>query len=192
MRRYMLLFIIPLLSFMPSGSTIDRINVKGPLNFNNTNFYISWSDRPNSNYYIQEYLPAGETQERFNQMLTIHLFITNFELEEAVQKKTIELEERKKIDPTCNYLVNESPDGKEFLIDFILGESKGNKMTISEFNIYHYKQISVNNQNAIIVYAYSKRAYGDNITPFLKNLKNDRTELLNEMIVAKVPTVQIK
>jgi hypothetical protein len=188
----MLLFIIPLLSFMPSGSTIDRINVKGPLNFNNTNFYISWSDRPNSNYYIQEYLPAGETQERFNQMLTIHLFITNFELEEAVQKKTIELEERKKIDPTCNYLVNESPDGKEFLIDFILGESKGNKMTISEFNIYHYKQISVNNQNAIIVYAYSKRAYGDNITPFLKNLKNDRTELLNEMIVAKVPTVQIK
>ena len=176
-----------------SDNPVDRIGVKGPLEFNQTNFKLVWTDHPNDNYYIQEYLPDGEKVESFNQMLTIHLFDTDIETKDAVGQKVKELTERKKTDAVCNYQVTESPDGKEFIVDFLLGESKNDKMTIVEFNVYRYKQIEISKKKkAIIVYAYSKRSYGDEITNFFKTLKADRTNYLNQMISADIPSVTIE
>jgi len=45
---------------------IERIGVKGPLEFNKTIFNLAWTDKPRDNYYIQEYLPKGETLEKFD------------------------------------------------------------------------------------------------------------------------------
>jgi hypothetical protein len=172
---------------------IDRLGVKGPLEFNKVNFNLAWTDKPNNIYYIQEYLPDGEKLENFNQMLTIHLFDTDVKTKDAVGQKIKELTERKKTDAVCNYQVTESPDGKEFIIDFLLGESKDDEMTIVEFNVYRYKQVEISNKKkAIIVYAYSKRSYGENITNFFKTLKADRTNYLNLMISAEVPTVTVE
>jgi hypothetical protein len=172
---------------------IDRLGVKGPLEFNKVNFNLAWTDKPSNIYYIQEYLPEGEKLENFNQMLTIHLFDTDVKTKDAVGQKIKELTERKKTDAVCNYQVTESPDGKEFIVDFLLGESKDDKMTIVEFNVYRYKQIEISNKKkAIIVYAYSKRSYGDDITNFFKTLKADRTNYLNQMISAEIPTVTVE
>jgi hypothetical protein len=171
---------------------IDRLGVKGPLVFNKTNFNLSWTDKPNESYFIQEYLPEGEKADSFNQMLTIHLFNTDVSTKEAVAQKIEELNARKKTDAVCNYKVNESPDGKEFIIDFLLGESKNDRMTIVEFNVYRYKQIEISkNSKAVVVYAYSKRSYGDGITEFFKTLKQDRISFLNQMISADLPAVTI-
>ena len=171
---------------------IDRLGVEGPLEFNKTSFKLAWTDNPKDNYYIQEYLPDGEKPESFNQMLTIHLFNTDIKTKDAVQQKVKELTERKKTDAICNYQITESPDGKEFMVDFLLGESKNDKMTTVEFNVYHYKQIEIGKKKkAIIVFAYSKRSYGDDITKFFNTLKNDRTDYLNAMISSDFPTVKI-
>ena len=125
-------------------------------------------------------------------MLTLHLFIKRMSIQEAVEKKVIELEQRKKTDPVCNYVVNESPDGKEFMIDCLFGESKADKMTVVEFNVYKFKQIDLGGDKmGILIYAYSKRSYGDHITKFLKSLKNTRTEYLNVMIEADIPPIRI-
>lgn len=175
-----------------SDNPVDGIGVKGPLEFGKTNFKLAWTDKPNDRYYIQEYLPDGEKLESFNQMLTIHLLDTDIKTEDAVGQKVRELTERKKTDAVCNYQVTESPDGKEFIIDFLLGESKNNQMIIVEFNVYRYKQIEIaKKRKAVIVYAFSKRSYGEGITAFFKTLKDDRTEYLNEMISADIPTVTI-
>lgn len=171
---------------------IDRLGIKGPLKFDQTNFKLSWTAKPNENYYAQEYLPADEKPATFNQMLTLHLFVTETETKNAAQQKINELESRKKTDPLCNYVLNESPDGKEFMLDFLLGESKENKMTIAEFNVYRYKQIEPgNNKKAILVFVYSKRSYGNDITAFLSGLGKERTKYLNEMISTKIPVVKI-
>lgn len=171
---------------------IDKLGIKGPLKFDNTSFKLSWTDKPNDNYYAQEYLPATEAPKNFNQMLTVHLFITETDTKNAVQQKVKELENRKKSDQLCNYVVNESPDGKEFMLDFLLGESKENKMNIAEFNVYRYKQVYLgNNKKAIMVYAYSKRSYGEAITTFLSGLGEERTKYLNEMISTEIPTIKI-
>ncbi len=170
----------------------DKLGVKGPLEFSKTIFKLSWSDHPRPDYYIQEYLPEGESMEKFNQMLSIHLFATDIKLKDAVKQKTSELTKRKKTDGVCNFIVTESPDGKENIVDFLLGESKGDKMTIVEFNVYRYKQIDLgNNRTGIMVYAYSKRSYGDGITQFFNTLKEDRVAYLNQMIGAKLPTLII-
>ena len=175
-----------------SAEPVDRIGVKGPLTFNKTTFKLAWTSKPSDNYYIQEYLPNNESAEHFNQMLSIFLLVADIKTEDAIQQKIKELNERKKTDPTCNYIVNKSPDGKEYMVDFVLGENKNDKMDVEEFNIYRYKQIDLGGKGkALLVYAYSKRAYGNDITPFLKNLKTARTDLLNIMSVSEIPTVII-
>lgn len=192
MKKYLLILTTVLFSFTCINNPVDKLGVKGPLIFNKTSFGLAFSDKPNESHYIQEYLPLGEKSEKFNQMLTIHFFKTDIKLKSAVQQKIRELDERKKIDPTCNYMINESPDGKEFMVDFLLGEDKGNEMTIAELNIYRYKRIDIDeNKKGVLVYAYSKRAYGDDITEFYKNLKADRTALLNEMISSILPAIQV-
>jgi len=171
---------------------VDRIGVKGPLSFNNTTFNLAWTSKANDNYYIQEYLPDSESVDHFNQMLSIFLLAADVKMKDAVQQKINELKTRKKTDPTCNYIVNQSPDGKEYMVDFVLGESKNDKMMVEEFNVYRYKQVDLrDNKKGILVYAYSKRAYGSDITPFFTNLKSDRVTFLNTMIAAEMPTVTI-
>lgn len=181
------------LSFtLQTKNVIERLGVKGPIEFNKTTFKLLWTDKPNDKYYIQEYVPAGEDLKSFNQMLTLHLFDNSMTTEKAVQQKLKELEGRKKTDPICNYLVTESPDGKEFIVDFLLSESSNDKMTVVEFNIYRYKQIELgNNRKGILVYAYSKRSYNNDITNFLKSLKDDRMNYLNQMVSADIPQVTL-
>ncbi len=168
----------------------ERLGVNGPLQFNKTDFHLAWSDKPNATYYVQEYLPKGENVDRFNQLLTINLFNKFVKTEDAINQKVYELNERKKTDPNCNYAINKSKDGKEFMIDFLLGEGSGNQAVV-EFNIYHYKQIEIDNKPALIVYAYSKRSYGNDITAFLKNLKTERSTLLQTMSSTQIPQIKL-
>ena len=193
MKYSLILLSLLFLSFTISSDKVeDTLGVKGPLKFNNIDFNLAWTDKPTENYYIQEYLPDGEKVESFNQMLTIHLFDTDINTKEAVQQKVKDLTKRKKTDPVCNYVMTESPDGKEFMVDFLLGESKCDKMTIVEFNVYRYKQVELGaNKKGILVYAFSKRSYGDDITPFFKTLRSDRTGYLNQMISAEIPLVAV-
>ena len=191
MKAPLLLFCVLFLSFTTINSNpIDKLGVKGPLEFNKTTFNLAFSDHPRDNYYIQEYLPAGEKLENFNQMMSIHLFQTELETVELVNRKIAELTERKKTDGVCNYKLTESPDGKEFILDFLLSDTKGDELTVLEFNIYHYKEIKVgNDQKAVVIYAYSKRSYGNKIYKFLKNLSDGRTTHLNQIIAAKIPEI---
>lgn len=180
--------------FLSSFDTdpIERLNVKGPLSFNNTSFSLAWTSKPNETYYIQEYLPTGESLEKFNQMLTIYVLDKNIKAEDAVSQKIRELDNRKKTDTVCNYTVIESPDGKEFIVDFILSENRNDKLNTIEFNIYRYKLVELGHKKkGILLYAYSKRAYGDDITPFFNSLAKSRVNLINEIANSELPTIQI-
>lgn len=193
MKRHFFIFLIILTSFTTyRDEPIDRIGVKGPLTFDKTTFNLVWTDKPSGNYYVQEYLPESESVDHFNQMISIFLFVGDVKIDDAVQQKIQELETRKKTDETCNYMVNQNPETKEYVIDFIVGQAKGNFMEMQEFNIYRYKQIELSyGKKAIFVYSYSKRAYGNDITPFLKHLPKNRMAYLKTMIQVEMPTVSV-
>ncbi len=193
MKKYLLILSVLFISFNPAKSNpIDRIGVSGPLMFNQVSYSLAWSDKPRDTYYIQEYLPEGENVNSFSRMLTIHLFDVDITVEDAVHKKVNELENRIKTDPTCNYEVNRSPDGKEIIIDFILGENNNNENAIAEFNIYRYRNIDLgNNINGLLVYAYSERSYGEKITDYYKSLKANRPELISKMSLTELPVISL-
>jgi hypothetical protein len=192
MKKYLLLFSVALLSFTNIQNPIDRIGVAGPLKFGNIAFNLSWSEKANDNYYIQEYLPNGENAANFNQMLTIHLFTVEITAEQAVEQKIKELDIRKKNDPACEYHMTKSSDGKEYLLDFVLSEKGNSDAAIVEFNIYRFKQINLDdNRNGIFVYAYSKRAYGNKSMHFTTDLQAKRLDLLKQVSAAKIPIIKL-
>ncbi|GAO44198.1 hypothetical protein [Flavihumibacter petaseus] len=171
---------------------VERLGVKGPLSFNGNSFQLAWTSKPSATYYIQEYLPKGESADRFNQMMSIFLLAENVSVKDAVQQKTSELTARKQTDPTCNFQVSESPDKKEYLLDFLMGAKSQGAAEIQEFNIYRYRMVDLGNgKQGLLLYAYSKRAYGDAINPFLKSLKEERKKMLNEMVSSKLPVIKL-
>jgi hypothetical protein len=178
-----------LLTQSPQTGIVDRLGVKGPLKFGDNEFSIEWTNKPNDTYYIQEYLPDGQKIESFKEMLTIQLFNTDIKVEDAVKQKVQELNLRKKTDPVCNYLVNENPVTNEYLVDFLLSDIKDDRVQTVEFNVYRYKQITIGDRQAILVYSYSRRSYGNKATSFLKSLKNDRLIYLKQMTSTELPVI---
>lgn len=184
------LFVISLPLF--AQKALNRIGVSGPLDFNKTSFNLAWSDKPNATYYVQEYVPKGERVENFTQMLTVNVYDRDITIEDAVKQKVKWLTERKKTDDVCNFQITNNPDKTEYMVDFVVSESKGDDYTIVEFNVYRYKKVDIGNgKKGILVYVYSQRSYGEEITGFLKNLGEIRTGMLNAMIASVLPTITL-
>jgi hypothetical protein len=171
---------------------IDQMGVKGPLLYDRQQFILTWSSRPIPIYTTQEYLPLGETRDTFHQMVSLHLIDTALSPLDAVQQKVNEIEERKKTDKVCNYQVNQNPDTKEYILDYLQSESDSTGMTILDFNIYRFRQIDLpKKRKAILVYAYTQRSYRAAIRPFLRIFNTERAAWLKEMATTTMPTIRI-
>ena len=194
MNKILVILALFLMSFTPvSDSVVDRLNMKGPIVYDNTSYKLTWSSHPQENYYIQEYLPEGESQTNFNQMLTVCCFVGDYSVSDVAGLMIRSLDKRKKTDKVCNYILNKSPDGKKYILDYLMGESKGNEMTTAEFGVKFYKKVSLTNgKKAILIYSYIKRSYGAAITNMLKSLRTDRSKIINTMIASTKPDVSIK
>ena len=172
---------------------VERLGIPGPLRFDKVPFTLAWTSRPSDNYFIQEYLPAGEHVEDFHQMLTVHLTVVDIALADAVSLKIAELKKRRADDPTCNYAVEQNADSTEYMIDFVVTQSKDDMIEIAEFNVYRYREVIVSGgKRAVLVVAYSKRAYGDEADKFYERLNKIRSKYLNAMIDFGMPAVNIR
>jgi hypothetical protein len=194
MKRIYLLLVVPCLLLIAATRDVkDYLQIKNPIKFANNDYSLTYSYHPSPDYYKQEYLPAGETGEKFNSMVLIDALLSDVTPKEGVSKKILELKKLKESNDIVNYDLIKSPDGKEYILDFILSENTpdGNVKTI-ERNIYRY--ITFNQKSGtkgLLVFAIATRAYGDEVTPFLKNLKGNRNELINEMVRFKTPQINI-
>ena len=103
---------------------------------------------------------------------------------DAVEAKVQELEERKKSDKCCNYLVYER-DG-EYVLDFLVSDGADGKLNCVEVDIHHYKPVTVNGKKAVQLNFYSRRAYGDDIIPFMESLKDKKDDWITELTQMKI------
>ena len=115
------LFVVPMLfaAMVFGQQPSDVMGQPGPLRFNDQAFGLVTSNSPSQGYFLQEYMPAGDTLEHHHSLLSLHLFATELTAEEASRQKLAELDEYKNTDPLCNFQELKSPDGKEFVVDFI-------------------------------------------------------------------------
>ena len=182
-----------LASFLILSLNVSSQNLKNyfsvsEVTLSNTIYKLAWSSHPNDVYYKQEYLPAGEKAESFKTMVMLEAIIKDLPIEKVVRLKESELQERKKTDQVCNYQITTNSQTGEYMIDFLL--SSGN---IVEWNAYRYKKIvDSKGKPTILLFALSKRAYGNDYKNFLVGLKSDRIDAINLVWNYNLPTINFK
>ena len=178
--------IISLLSCLSlsAQSATEYFNAGNPIKYCGTKYYLAWSAQPQENYFVQEYLPKGESLDHYNQMFTVSVIFWDITPLEAVQAKIAELEERKNTDPITNYMVAEN--NGEYILEFIVGDSSDGKMNTVEVDVHYYRQMTINGRNASVLCFYSSRAYGDDILPFIQSIPEKRNAWYEGMSNLKI------
>ena len=81
---------------------VDYLHVGKTLKFQDKKFELKWCQHPIEAFYLQEWLPQGETFDNYEQMLSVSLsFSETLSVKFFVDAKVKELEERKKSDKCC-------------------------------------------------------------------------------------------
>lgn len=172
---------------------VNYYNMPTVISFDKTEFTLSWSSHPNDTYYKQEYLPKGDVADRFNDMLLIDFIITDLPAKDAVRAQINTIYERKKTDAVCNFEVVKSQDGNEYILNFIMSEGNSDTLSLVEWSAYDYKPYTDKaGHKGILLVGISHRAYGDNITPFLRSLKKYKDEQVRKLTVYPTPEIQLK
>jgi|GEM_PF-6180858 len=190
--RFTLIFgliVVVLCAFHPPfGQKTDRLGVKGPLPLNGKSFVLSSSEQPASGVYIQKYFPAGSSGKDYSEKLTLQVSQKNASLRDAVKNKVAELNERKKKDPSCNYNVTER-GSSETVIDYLVSEGKGDLMTAIELHVCRIRTINLGGKTATMSYTYTQRS--KDMMNFFRNLRTERTRVINMVMDARIPSVKI-
>lgn len=166
----------------------DVLDVKS-FNFQGTDYHLGWGAH-NSQQCIQEYFPKGQVPESYTDMFTISVF-TNIDSkvtpEIAAAAKEAELEARKeKTKDVWNWSVMTNEETNEACIDFVCCSGKDGKLDIVEFDVHRYRMIQVDGKPALQLLFYSHRAYGDDITGMMNNLKDIRGKALLDIVDFKI------
>ena len=185
-----------LLLFVPhdgSSQTKDYYSIPETLTFDGLQYKLCSSYHPQDNYYKQEYIPAGESADHFNKMITIDFVVADVAAKNMVAAKATELEERKKSDPVVHTELISNTKTDEYILDFILSEQQGGKVSVVERNVYRYKNYNDGaGHKGVLLFAISQRGYGDDITTFFGNLKSTRISDINKLAEYDIPNIVIK
>ncbi|MDE6341123.1 MAG: hypothetical protein K2K93_02295 [Muribaculaceae bacterium] len=163
---------------------VEYFNAGNPIKYCGTKYYLAWTENPADNYYVQEYLPKGESFESYNQMFTVSVLFCDRLPLESVQAKINELEQRKKTDPVTNYMIAEN--NGEYILEFIVSDSPEGSFSTVEVDVHYYKQMTINGRKAIVLCFYSGRAYGDDIKPFIMSIPQKRASWYEGMSKLKI------
>jgi len=176
-----------------AGDVVNYLNTGDTLTVNNQQYKLSWSSHPGTNYYKQEYLPAGENPDRYKSMLMVDYLLIDTPAKYIVGVKINEIRERKKIDALANFMVQKNEKTGEYLLDFIMSDGGGDNTSVVELNAYHYKNYTDKaGHKGVLLFALSKRAYNGEVTAFFNNLKFERQNIIKTMAEASFPGVEVK
>lgn len=188
-----LLWLISSFTYKNNQDVKNYYNIPEILTFDNIQYKLVASYHPDDTYYKQEYIPAGESADHFNKMIFIDFAITDAAPRAMLDLKAKEMQDRKKNDPVVNYEIMENSAKGEYMLDFILSDTKDGKLTVVERNVYRYKNYSdKTGHKGVLLFAISQRGYDKDITAFFKNLKNTRVDDINKVGSYNIPDIEIK
>ena len=179
-------FALALMAAPVAAQTVDYLGVPGPINLAGQTYELSWSAQPSDNYIKQEYVPAGQRVETFDQMVLLERVTGDIKVIDAVKSQIDMLQKRKSSDPLVNFDILNKDATKEVVLDFLISTKDSKGEYIVEWNLYRY----VPKQSGVLLFALSRRAYGnDNAKTFLGNLKQLRKTDTGVLLKAELPTV---
>lgn len=189
-----LILIIGFCSFTMMSFTIndiiDYLSTGSELSFNNEKYNLAWSSHPNATYFKQEYLRKSDKLEKYEKMILVEAIKTTLNPEKASQMKINELTNLKKINPIVSFMQVQSSNQNDKILSFTI--SGGN---ILEWNVYKYQQQQIENENMIVLYAYSYRNYvssKEEVTKFMAYVKSNENKMIETITKTNIPKVKIK
>ena len=189
-------FVIFLSGFTGHGKkdVVNYLNTSDKIVLDDVTYKLSWSSHPTENYYKQEYLPAHETQESYSNMLLIDFLITSDSLKNVVASKVAEQQNQEITDIIAHHRTLKNKDKSEYLLDFILSDSKGRaNANIVEWNGYRYKDYTDSQgHKGVLLFGWSKRAYRNDINEFLTRLRTDKPLFIHSLAQHEIPKIEVK
>ncbi len=187
--------LISLLSFMAlfkaqENQVADLLHIPGSIELNGTEYFLVWSKQASNTLFRQQYLPRDEKIEDFNQILDFSYFNKEIDIELAVRQKVESIQHRQEKDKYAKANVSESPDGKEYIVDYFISESPKDGTPYIEYNIYRFRQYEKGEQKSFLILNYGKRSYGD-LRTGSKFLNKQRDVLMTAMIDFKIPEIKV-
>lgn len=168
----------------------DFINIPGPLELDNSEYFLVWSKPVSKTLFRQQYLPRDEKTDSFNQLVEISYFDKEIDIEMAVKQKVESVQARASKDKYAKAEIIESPDGKEFIVDAFISETPKEGSPFVEYNIYRFKELNFGNRKGFLILNLAKRMYGD-LRSASKTLAKQRDRLLTSMIEYQIPEVKV-
>ncbi|WP_411034130.1 hypothetical protein [Shinella sp. BYT-45] len=164
----------------------DRLGVPGPIDFEGEAYVLAWSSQPSANYIKQEYLPAGQSAERYEQMILVETATGGVAVMDAVRAQVNMLNQRKATDPLVNMEVIQNEAAGEALLDFIVSSKDKDGQYIVEWNAYRYARYSdAGGNKGVMLFGISRRAYGNDaakaLLTQLKGLRPGRIKALTQV-----------
>lgn len=170
-----------------SVSPTDYLGIPGPIEFAGAQYRLAWSARPSADYIKHEYLPPGQQPESYTDMVSVELLTSGAGVADALKAQTEMLDKRKSRDPIANYQILRNPDNGQVVLDFLVSD-EGSGTLIVEWDAHRYVPVTMpGGKNAVILFAISRRHYGEGAGDFLKALKTKRTADIDALVNHVVP-----
>lgn len=146
--------------------------------FANTKFKLVTTDTKDE-YFKQLYLPEGQTKENFYEKFSFFINKTQSDIITTAKERVKKLKERQESDPLCKYEYKLNGDNTGLIVSYFVSDPGKNSL---EYNLEKY-EINKDGPYAdmISIYRYTYRAFGDDITSFMKFLDDNKAQYLQDM-----------
>ncbi|OWK74170.1 hypothetical protein CBW16_01785 [Flavobacteriaceae bacterium JJC] len=190
-KKIFLLLLIGSLSFVKAQETAASIlSFPNPIEYDGTEFFLTQSKQRSKTLFQEQYIPKDESLGDFTQLLDFSFFNKEIEMELAVRQKVEAIQQRASKDKFAKVNVTESPDGKEYIVDYFISETPEKGDPFIEYNVYRFKQFENGTQKSFLILSYAKRVYGD-LKSSAKALAKQRDHLMATMIEFKIPEIKV-
>lgn len=170
---------------------IDRLNIPGPLTFNENEFLLALSKQNSATWAQQQYIMRDDVLSNYKELINISYFDKEIDMEMAIKQKVEFVDKRRSKDKYSFVNVTESPDGKEIIVDYLTTETPAEGEPYAEYNLDRFKNFNVNGKKSFIIFSYSKRLEGD-LKYAAKSLSKERNKLMETAITTTIPPVTYK
>ena len=175
LKKIFLLLLISTLSLVKAQDVPDLLSIPGPIEYDGTEYFLTWSKPMSKTLSRQQYLPSDERIEDFTKLLDFSYFNKEIEMELAVRQKVEGIQQREKSDKFAKVNVIESPEKGDSFI---------------EYNVYRFKTYDNGTNKSFLILAHATRMYGD-LKSSAKSLARQRDHLITTMIEFKIPEIKV-
>ena len=166
---------------------VDRLGIPGPIEFAGTQYHLAWSAQPSADYIKHEYLPSGQKPGTHTDMISVELLTSGVGTADVVKAQTKMLDQRKATDSLVNYRLLQNPNNGQAVLDFLMSDERSGTLIV-EWAAHRYAPVTMpGGKSAVLLFAISRRHYGDGAGDFLKALAVKRIADVGTLVNHAVP-----